>query len=321
MTEKPRHAGEGWVPPRPDMTWEEYVAQYSEQAIVHGPWEVWQEESPPPPAFDWFFVLGWGRTGTSVLAQVLSEHSRVYCGVEECAVRSLLGLFTARRIYTLQSGAIRYASDFFSPWTTAQLRALCEAWRSVRHPDAAVVGDKDMCYWRIRELVRRVFPHCCLFWTVRNPLDWLSSLINLPTGHSTVHWDGTVQGAYFLWTKAEDYLRAMRQASAEGLYIVDFCAFFDGDVLRVVAEDCFARLGVEASSELLNRIADRYARSPESAVGRWRNDVLLQEALTQAQARMSDAQRQVLGCLQTEEWYDLLVLGTEEEGIGWACVN
>lgn len=276
------------------LNWTEYAQEHEETAIVERPFGADVDWSNAPDGSGWLFVIGLGRTGTTVTTRILNEHPDVYCADEDGLVLSLLGLLSSQLIYLDNSNVIHYHNYNKRPLTGAEVRRFIDPWRELWAPGARYCGDKLMGYARHRRVVRQAFPGCRFIHTSRHPLDQLSSLIDLPPGHSSVRY---AHGPVPLWGIVATNLALMDAVSREeDVFTVEFEALFDPESLHAEAQGLFSWLGLEAPDGLI-----KYVRPPNRVVGRWRNDYRI-ERLLESWDRMGLVPREVLDLLCGPDW-------------------
>jgi hypothetical protein len=142
-------------------------------------WELEAAEDEAPDASNWFFVVNHPRTGSSVTADLLNAHPRIYCGMEEHILPLFMAVLGSEMLIAphLQH-AVRYTKN--TAISPRRMRHLLEGWRRGTS-ERPVFGDKgDMYYTHFGEACSRVFPGCKLILTVRDPLDTLSSYLQQP---------------------------------------------------------------------------------------------------------------------------------------------
>ena len=146
------------------------------------PWDVGAVPSGEiPDGSSWFFLCGWGRSGTSPLSRIINGHPDAYCTCEGGAIYSLIGLLSTELVDDGEHGVVTYKRAEAGT-TLEAIRAVCEAWRNVSSPGAAVYGGKLANNSLRRHELRRVFPGCKFIWTYREPLDQLSSIMHFAEG-------------------------------------------------------------------------------------------------------------------------------------------
>jgi hypothetical protein len=142
------------------------------------PWEL-EPGEPAAPGADWFFMVSFQRTGSSVAALVLSLHPDVYCGQEHLVLPLFMTILHSKMLISRDLWfSVRYTKKI--PATAVNVRALMDAWRSCVS-DKRIFGDKgDMYHQYFGGACGAVFPGCKFVLTVRDPLDTLSSYIQQP---------------------------------------------------------------------------------------------------------------------------------------------
>lgn len=328
-----KHRGKNWNKRMPfdgkttaddPLGWNDFVTTHTERVLLDGVLQAPVDWSDTPDASDWFFVIGYGRTGTSVLSAMLSEHPNAYCGCEDRTVFSLFGLLCTRWIRTLDTAAITYEWRGRKGWTGKQLRCFAEAYRAAMElqlgRNLKCIGDKSTKYLTHRDFFRQAFPDCTFFYTVRHPLDQLSSLINLVPGQTTVTWDGTATGAACLWAFVEkvckDYLRMRQETDVE---VLQFERFFDVRKLGQEMVRAWGKLGVEVTQAEAETLTGKYAAKP-LAVDRWRKDEKI-TALLKHWAKLKPVMPERLAAVQTgvNEYQQAIAAAWKGEGNGRDC--
>jgi hypothetical protein len=142
------------------------------------PWEL-EPGDAPPAAPDWFFMVSFQRTGSSVAALALSLHPDVYCGQEHLVLPLFMTFLHSKVLISPDLWfSVRYTQKI--PASAANARALMDAWRTCVS-GKRIFGDKgDMYHQHFGGACRGVFPGCKFVLTVRHPLDTLSSYIQQP---------------------------------------------------------------------------------------------------------------------------------------------
>jgi len=287
------HRGRSWNRPArfspnttPDdpLGWRDFRQQHLEQCLIEGPWEAPVDWSDTPDGSDWFFLLGYGRSGTSVLSAMVSEHPEVYCGCEDHTIFSVLGLLCTRWFRTQACDAISYDWHRREPWSGRQLRCFAEAYRQAVELQTGrtirLIGDKSPHYLERIDTFRRLFPNCRFIYTARHPLDQLASLLNLPPGQSTLQWQGDAHGARRLW-EFVDLLgeQLMLMTDAPDVLVLRFEELFAEATMLAAMARAFTHIGADISQagaeyqmpEDLRERLSPYAQA-RSPVGRWRHD-------------------------------------------------
>lgn len=231
-----------------------------------------------PPARDRFFVIGTGRTGTTVFGKMMSQHPDCWCGNECDVVSSLINLLTTTCVQSLTIPGCfgirvdrredrNWPEGEEAAWRTSEIREMCEVWCRMegRRHGASVIGDKGSVYLGIRGMIRRIFPGCTFFMTTRNPLDQMSSYMDQPW-NVTIRDDGSEESL----RKVHGWLLYRLKMDEVGLeddvHLVSFEDFGHIDTLRATMESCWERLGLLAPDVDLSGFV-----RPEP-IGRWRSD-------------------------------------------------
>ena len=186
---------------------------------------------PPRPSDDPApaFLIGFPRSGTTLLDQILSAHSRIV-SMEE---KEVFAAITADRA---QSDAALAAFAVAPPAEMARLRAAY--WAGVRAngiaPEGRVFVDKLPLNLILAPLIARVFPGAKLIFAVRDPRDVILSCFQQRFGLNTAM-------AHFL-----DLERAARYYAA-AMSLFDLCrARLPLDIHLVRYEDVVADLDLQA---------------------------------------------------------------------------
>jgi Sulfotransferase family len=143
-----------------------------------GPWELEPGEAPASGA-DWFFMVSFQRTGSSVAALILNRHTDVYCGQAHLILPLFMTVLHSRLLIAPDMWfSVRYLKKI--PVTPTNVRELMDAWRRCVS-DKRIFGDKgEMYHQYFGAACTGVFPDCKFVLTVRHPLDTLSSYIQQP---------------------------------------------------------------------------------------------------------------------------------------------
>jgi len=143
-----------------------------------GPWEL-EPGEPAAPGGDWFFMVSFPRTGSTVASLILNLHPDIYCGQEQMVLPLFMTVLHSRLLLAPDMWySVRYSKQI--PVTAANVRALMDAWRGCVSAKR-IFGDKGVMYHQhFGAACSAVFPGCKLVLTVRHPLDTLSSYIQQP---------------------------------------------------------------------------------------------------------------------------------------------
>lgn len=166
-------------------------------------------------AEDWCFIVGWGRTGTTVLSEIISTHknAKVFSEAWLWGYIDLLTIPTLE-LSTPQSSMYRemeYYKAEMPPhigakidnyvlmdnqpyiydgktemkennWSASQIRKILEGYRSALTTDNNIIfGDKHWYYRSILDDLLKVFPGCKLIVTTRNKWDLAASSLDHPS--------------------------------------------------------------------------------------------------------------------------------------------
>jgi hypothetical protein len=148
-------------------------------ALDHAsPWEL-EPGEPPAPGEDWFFMVSFPRTGSTIAAFILNRHTDVYCGQEHFVLPLFMTLLHSKLLIAPDFWfSVRYSKKV--PATAANVRALMDGWRKCVS-EKPIFGDKgDLYHQHFGAACSGVFPGCKFVLTVRNPLDTLSSYTKQP---------------------------------------------------------------------------------------------------------------------------------------------
>ncbi len=297
--------------------WLTYSTAYSTPCLVEGPWAGQVDWEGAPPGDDWFFLLGFGHCGSSVLAEMLNLHSDMYAANEDKTVLNLLGLVSTRTIIMPRLAVLHWQSG---PWsgrekpfacetrviTAAFMRDLCEVWRAHYAGDRRFCGDKHQHYLTWRHRLRQVFPGCKFVYCTRHPLDQLSGLLH-------DDWLGNralVEQPEAAWGQVLDYIRWRRTMSEEpDVLTVQYEDFATEEGIAAALSGCAAHLGAEAAGWQASDLRP-FART--ESVERWRHDDALALLLViwEKDGLAADQQREAL-MLPAEEF------AAAQSGVTW----
>lgn len=138
------------------------------------PWEFDPDPETPPPAEDWFFVVNYPRTGSTVVARLLNAHPQIYCGLEHQVMPLFMSVLGSHLLMPPELWhSVRYSKRI--EITPTNIRRLMDAWRSCVS-DRPIFGDKgEMYFERYGTACSKVFPGSRTVLTVRDVLDTLAS--------------------------------------------------------------------------------------------------------------------------------------------------
>lgn len=108
------------------------------------------------------FLIGFPRSGTTLLDQILSSHSGIVCLEESEHFSDALNEIVAEPARALEVVSLSAAE-------LAQVRE--SYWRRVKAPDGAIVVDKYPLNIVVLPLIRRVFPGAKIIFALRDPRD------------------------------------------------------------------------------------------------------------------------------------------------------
>lgn len=202
------------------------------------------EAGEPLPAQDWFFVVNFPRTGSTAVAEVLSQHREIYCGDEQQVMPLLMTVLHSRLLMAPDLWeSVRYTKQVpVTPWG---VRKLMDAWRSCVS-DRPFFGDKgEMYHYRFGPACRAVFPGCRFVLTVRNPLDTLASYITQPwAAYLTL--DPRPEAYFRILRHRARWMLVMNQSwRSDGAAIVEFESLIDRDRYTEVFTRVLQHLGAD----------------------------------------------------------------------------
>jgi len=154
-----------------------------------------------PPASDWCFLIGFARTGSSVMVNILNAHSQIrilyeawlwgYCDILQRSYFSLSlpnsGMYRAAEYYGAQmpsnigvhlnnySLVNGQKADGENQWDALALRKIMEGFKQGLSSSCQIFGDKKWYYRDILTDLLKVFPDCKLILTTRNKWDLAAS--------------------------------------------------------------------------------------------------------------------------------------------------
>jgi hypothetical protein len=167
----------------PPLEYDRLVAESRRSVIwaldgAQGPWEL-EPGEPPADGADWFFIVNFPRTGSSVARMILNRHPEIFCGNEHLFLPLLMTVLHSKLLLAPELWfSVRYSKKI--PVTAANVRELMDAWRRCVS-ERRIFGDKgEMYYQHFGGACREIFPGCRFVLTVRHPLDALSSYIHQP---------------------------------------------------------------------------------------------------------------------------------------------
>ena len=145
--------------------------QLTERGVESGEVDTWNDENTPPTSGSPVFVVGFPRSGTTLLEVALDAHPALRSMDEQP--------FLARVIDHMRSLGLEYPRDL-GKLTAAQLALLrTEYWRRVAGQVSLAPGqrliDKNPLNLLRLPLIRRLFPHAQTILIVRHPCDVLMS--------------------------------------------------------------------------------------------------------------------------------------------------
>ena len=235
--------------------------------IEDGPF-AFAEGPAPADAGNWAFIGSHSRTGSNLWARLLSLHPDCQIGQEDGGPFALMTLFTTRYFFVegrdcLAINASMRAGRVFS---RAEVRMMCEAWRSICGGGAAIVGDKQRQLWFCREAVREVFPGCHFITTIRHPLDQLASACAY---NPTISAWSAAQKLSYLQEHCDDFGCAPTEG---GVSTVRFEDLGKAKTRVAVLVEQWERMGLKASPQLVRAVGSTRYDAPAGTIGRWRSD-------------------------------------------------
>lgn len=118
------------------------------------------------------FLLGLPRSGTTLLAAMLANHSAIFCPPEPWLMLALQAFGTVHPSHPADSQAIGEATREFLPDPTPSMRAFAlDAYnRKLEEAGRSVFVDKTPRYYLILPYLAEMFPQARFIWLQRNPL-------------------------------------------------------------------------------------------------------------------------------------------------------
>ena len=244
-------------------------------ADIANPWGAEVDWSDTPDGSDWFFIVGLGRTGTTVFAKALSQHPDCYCACEHGVVFSVMGLLLSEAVCDVSCEVFSYAAPRLAKgkrpaWTGTQLRGFAEAWRNAFGEGKARVGDKQVQYLQQLQFFKRLFPGCRFFLTTRHSLDHLSAMLAASSVISGLSYDGSPEGAAGLRSLVRQWRGMEREALRDtAVREVPFAALCGPETIVGQVEQCWQWLGLQPDNAIRPQLQ---ALGNGGHVGRWRSD-------------------------------------------------
>jgi hypothetical protein len=237
---------------------------------------VWEFESngePPPDGSDWFFLVNFPRTGSTVGAEILSAHPDIHCGNEEHVLplfMTVLGskLFMAPDLHE----SVRYTKQIeISP---RNMRHLLDGWRKCVS-DKPIFGDKgEMYFSHFGNACADVFPNCRFVLTVRNPLDTLASYINQDWAYYLNMSGDRIQFFRNILGKATDMLE-YNTRWRDKAEVIEFERLTTKEEFVETYARVFEHLGADPERYNWDQGWNRCRHKP--AIGRWKQDPVIGE--------------------------------------------
>jgi hypothetical protein len=239
-------------------------------------WEFDSTSQKPPKAGDWFFLVNFPRTGSTVATHILNSHRDVYCGNEHQTLPLLMTILGSKLFMSPELWfAVRYTKQLNI--TPRNMRHLLEGWRKCIS-DKPIFGDKgEMYFSRFGAACAAVFPECKFILTVRNPLDTISSY--LKQDWSAYLLMGPTKEHFF--RNVQNLVREMLEGNAfwrDRAEVIEFEQLASRDGFTETFERVFHHLGVDPG--LFNRDAGWTLCRHAAAIGRGKQDPVINEFLT-----------------------------------------
>lgn len=206
---------------------------------------------PIPDAGHWFFIRFTARTGSTVFAELLSQHPDVHCSNESEFIGTIWPILRAKRfVYSganLEQSFISHHGDRIS-WNLAKFRTVMEALRQVS-TTKPFYGDKtgllrftQPLLTRYNALYVRAFPSAKYFLMVRSPLDQVSSWINQ-------RWSPHIEGREKRIADIHSKIKAIYQnnvyAKPYTNLIIEFERFFEKTNMINYLQESFKIIGAD----------------------------------------------------------------------------
>ncbi len=219
------------------------------------------------------FVTGLPRSGTTLVEQILSSHSRV-TGGDEMALFHTMGFNRASDVLA-KGGKI-------NDMTPKMLEDIGQEYREAvlkRHPGADIVTDKSISTYKVAPLVWLALPKAKIVALKRDPRDNLFSMLKnkfISGLHTYTYSQSELVEVYELFT---EYLAAWRERAADRIYEIQYeelVANPEEEVRKLLAfceldwED--ACMNFHQNTRKVKTLSIHQARQPlyNSSIGRWR---------------------------------------------------
>ena len=238
-------------------------------------WEFDERKELPPKAEDWFFVVNYPRTGSSVAVKLLNTHPQIYCGMEDFLLplfMTLLGspFFLLPRL----PFPVRYQKKL--ALTPLRMRYLLDGWRKgvSKRP---IFGDKgEMYYTYFGDACQDIFPACKFILTVRNPLDTLSSYIRQPWA-AYLYFDDSPAAFYQTLREQAYQILKCNRAWKDKAIVIPFEEIISPERFQEIFTGIFRHLN--ADPELFDWEAGWAQCHHHSALNRWKKDPKIHDFL------------------------------------------
>lgn len=212
-----------------------YRRDYDElgaQAAVHGYTAetiaaIARQQSEPTGRT--IFVAGLPRSGTTLVEQVLTSHSRVSDGAEIARLRLL-----SREIGGLTHDELR---DYVAEHGVAPAARLWSHWLDERFPGPGRIVDKTVSTTRFLGLAAALLPEAPLIWVTRDPLDRAWSCFRTYFG-AGAPWSCDLEDVAFHFRLEDELLRQWQDILAERLLVVSLEALTadpPGQIRRILS--------------------------------------------------------------------------------------
>ncbi len=240
-----------------------------------GPWELEAGEAPKPGA-DWFFMVSFQRTGSTIAALILDRHPDVYCGQEHLTLPLFMTLLHSKLLVAPDFWfSVRYSKKI--PVTATNVRELMDAWRRCVS-QKPIFGDKGEMYQQhFGAACTGVFPGCKFVLTVRHPLDTLSSYIAQPWAAYMRTDGGREAFLQNIRSRAREMLIA-NAAWRERAEVIEFEQLGTEDGFQDTFVRVFLHLGADPTR--YNWKAGWAACRHQAAFGRWERDPEMHEFMS-----------------------------------------
>ncbi|HHS89103.1 MAG TPA: sulfotransferase [Rhodobacteraceae bacterium] len=156
--------------------------------LVFAGYRLWATLPQRRPLESPTFILGLGRSGTTVLGTILALHRDVgYLNEPKALWHSALGNEDLIGSYASQPGRYRLKAEDASPVASRRLRRYYGAYLRLARCSRVVDKYPELVFRS--EFLRQVFPHARKIVMVRNGIDTCQSIEKWSRAHATVHED------------------------------------------------------------------------------------------------------------------------------------